>query len=274
MTNQTNQREFNLGGTVTNKAVPGVVAMTLDANNNPQAISNNSPIAMIDAYQAPSTLTWNSSTALNTTQTWNTAGMDTVALTISPSGTFTAGTITFEVYDGAAWIAVKCARLSSYNTDSTFTLTGASLQGWTVPAAGYPSFRVRLSQAITGTSPSALITAIVSSAPDTSICTVGLDPLQSSHPGVLTPQAYQFVTVGASSVQSSAVQALTNRVVLCSTTGAWIAIGSSPTATAGAGSFYLPPNVYSPPIYVVSGTSKIAALQASAAGSLSIIETL
>ena len=229
--------------------------------------------SVCSVYMDPSVTTWNNATALNTAVAMNTAGMDTVALTISPSGTFTAGSIIFEVYDGAAWVYIKSARLSSYNTDSTFQLPNSTLQGWTVPTAGYPQFRFRLSTAITGTGV-ATITAIVSGAPDTSIVTAGLDPTQALHPGALTLNAQQFVAVSGSSAQSSAVNASTNRVVLTSTTGCWVAFGSNPTASAAAGSIYLPPNVVSPAYTVTPGVTKVAAIQASGAGSLSIQESV
>ena len=250
-----------------NAASPGsVVAQALPSVSN--------PLAIFDAYLPPSVLTWNASTTLNTALTLLTQGMDSVAVTIIPSGTITAGAVTFEVYDGSNWVAIKCARESSYNTDSTYSLVGATTQGWTIPAAAFPQVRVRLSTAIVGTSPQIILTAIVSSAPDVSVVTAGLDPLQSMHPGVLTLQAEQVVAVGASSVQSAAVQATTNRVVLSSTTGCWVAFGASPTASAAAGSIYGPPNIPSPPIAVTSGVTKIAVIQAASAGSLSIIESL
>ena len=237
--------------------------------------SVSNPLAIFDAYLQPQVLTWSSATALNTAMSLNTQGMDSVAVTVQTTGTITAGAVTFEVYDGANWVAIKCARESSYNTDSTYSMIGTTtvIQGWTLPAAGFPQCRVRLSTAIVGAG-TALITGIVSSAPDVSITTVGLDPLQAMHPGVLTLQAEQVVAVGGSSVQSAVVQANTNRVTLSSTTGCWVAFGTSPTASAAAGSIYVPPNVVMPPIAVASGSTKIAVIQASAAGTLSIIESL
>ena len=140
--------------------------------------------------------------------------------------------------------------------------------------AGFPQFRYRLSAALTGTTPQALITTIVSSAPDVSIVTAGLDPQQALHPGALTLQAQQFLAIGASSAQSAAVQATTNRVVLSATSACWVALGANPTASAAAGSIYVPANFPMPPIVVTPGVTKIAVIQASAAGSLSIIESV
>jgi hypothetical protein len=238
--------------------------------------SSSDPVTTFDAYQSPVANTWTNATAANTAVTMNTAGMDSVALTIQPSGTITAGAVTFEVYDGANWVAIKCARESSYNTDSTYNLTGASsIQGWTVPVAGFPQFRYRLSTALTGTTPQALITTIVSSAPDVSIVTSGLDPNQALHPGALTPQAEQVVAIGATSTASAAVQATTNRVVLIATAACWVNIAASPTAAANtAGNIYVPANFPMPPIAVTPGVTKVAVIEASSAGYLSIIESV
>lgn len=278
MTNQTSQPEYStVNPSANGSTVQGQVLMTLDSNTNPQAASNNNPVPIIDAYLAPVVTSWNSSTALNAAVTMNTAGMDNVAVTVIPTGTLTAGAVTFEVYDGANWVALKCARESSYNTDSTYNATAATaIQGWTAPCAGYPEFRVRLSTQITGSSsPGLTVTTIVSSTPDVSVVTAGLDPLQAGHPGIVTLQAEQVVAVGASSASSAAVQSTTNRVFLVSTTGCWVSFGSAPTAVAAAtGNIYVPPNVIMPPVAVTPGVTKIAAIEASAAGSLSIIESL
>ena len=238
----------------------------------PYSPQNAMPI--LDGYGLPQIATWNNATTLNTALTSGTNGMDCVAITIVPTGSITGGAISFEVYDGANWVPIKCARESSYNTDSTYQLNGiTTIQGWTIPAAAFPQARARLSTAITGTG-SVLITSIVSSAPDTSVVTAGLDPLQAMHPGVQTIQAAQVVTVGGSSVQSAVVQATTNRVTLSSTTGCWVAFGASPTASAASGSIYVPPNAIMLPVAVTPGVTKIAVIQASAAGTLSIIESL
>ena len=129
-----------------------------------------------DAVGPTTIATWNSGTALNTNLTMTTSGMDTVAVTIYVTGSITGGAISFSVFDGANFIPVKCARSSSYNVDSTYQLAGVTgIQGWTVPAAGYPQFQLSLSSSITGTG-SVLVTTIVSSAPDVSIVTAGIDP--------------------------------------------------------------------------------------------------
>lgn len=135
-------------------------------------------------YASPIVAVWTSATTTSTAVTLNTAGLDTVAITISSASTITGGTIQFNVWDGAAFIPVKCARLSSYNTDSSYVipnLGSAQIQGWTVPCAGYPQFQFILTGAITGTG-SVTITTISSSAPDVSIVTAGLDPNSTMPP--------------------------------------------------------------------------------------------
>jgi hypothetical protein len=84
----------------------------------------------------------------------------------------------------------------------------------------------------------------------------------------------QVVAIGATSTQSSAVNAATNRVVLIANMDCWVAIGSNPTAAANtAGSFFLSEGIPSYPISVTGGTTKVAAIEATAAGFLSVIES-
>jgi hypothetical protein len=133
--------------------------------------------ANVSAAQPPVVTTWTTSTPQNTSLVFNTVGMDTIAVTINLSGTISAGAVTFNVFDGASFIPVKCPRISSYNTDSTYNLVGASgIQGWTVPIAGYPQFQIILNTALTGAGATALVTVIVSSSPDVSVVTAGIDP--------------------------------------------------------------------------------------------------
>jgi hypothetical protein len=276
MANSSSQAEFIVQTPGVLNAVAGAVMMALDLNNNPQAASNNNPVPIVDAYDAPVTATWTAATALNAAIVLVTQGMDSVAVTIQPSGTITAGAITFEVYDGANWVPIKCARETSYNTDSTYSLVGAgAIQGWTVPAAAFPQVRIRLSTAITGTSPSVLVTAIASSAPDVSVVTADLDPQQAMHPGVLTLQAQQVVNIGSASASSAVVQATTNRIVLIASSACWVAIGSAPNAVyAGAGCIFVPAGMPLPPIAVTGGVTKVAVVESSAAGYLSILESV
>jgi hypothetical protein len=142
-----------------------------------QAVSTTNPIPIFDAYQAPVAAAWTSATALNTAETLNTQGYNTVIFTIAPSGSVTGGAISFEVNDGTNWIPLKAPRTDSYLTDAIFQLNGAGTHSWQLPVAGYPTVRARLSTAIAGTGTVNLV-GIVSSASDVSIVTVGLDPNQ------------------------------------------------------------------------------------------------
>jgi len=155
-------------------------------------------------YAAPIVTTWTPATSTTTNVTLNTAGLDTVAITINSSAGITGGQVQFNVWDGAAFIPVKCARLSSYNTDSTYTIpSGGAINGWTVPCAGYPQFQFVLNSAITG-SGTVLITTIASSAPDVSIVTAGIDP-NSNLPPFAANSAAPTASNGLSSVRSAGI---------------------------------------------------------------------
>lgn len=147
------------------------------------AVSATNPVPIYDAFQAAQTASWTSATAVNTAFTVNTAGYDTVIYTIAPSGTITAGAISFQAYDGTNWLAIKAPRTDSYLTDTVFSLSGSpGLHSWQLPVAGYPSVRALLSTAISGSGSVGMV-GIVSSAPDVSLVTVGLDPNQPLPPG-------------------------------------------------------------------------------------------
>lgn len=134
--------------------------------------TNGLPI--VDAYSAPTATTWNSGSTVGSVSQVTTSGMDTVIVTLVTGGTHSGGSVAFEVYDGAAWIPVKSASVSDYTTTSTTTLTANMNLGYQIPVAGFPAYRSRLITA--PTSGTLTITTVVSSAPDTSIVTAGLDP--------------------------------------------------------------------------------------------------
>ena len=81
--------------------------------------------------------------------------------------------------------------------------------------------------------------------------------------------ASQALTFTATSAQSTAVAATTRIVRLVSTQACFFAIGASPTAVVST-SVYLPAGVVQ--LVSIPGGSKIAAIQASATGSLYITE--
>ncbi|MDE2470834.1 MAG: hypothetical protein KGL35_19330, partial [Bradyrhizobium sp.] len=128
-----------------------------------------------DGYQAPSAVSWSSATAINTASAYPTQGYDTIVLTAVTTGTVTGGVLTFEVFDGVTWLACKGFRPDSYLSDSAFTLATATSRSWQFSIAGFTQFRTRLSTVISGAG-AVSVTTIVSSAPDVSGVTVGIDP--------------------------------------------------------------------------------------------------
>ncbi|MGE0252001.1 MAG: hypothetical protein AB7G80_05005 [Dongiaceae bacterium] len=82
--------------------------------------------------------------------------------------------------------------------------------------------------------------------------------------------AAQNVTVGASSVQSSAVAAGTRLIRLCANVPCRVAIGSNPTASAT--STLIPAN--SVEVVEIAGGHKVAVIQDSAGGTLSVTEAV
>lgn len=196
------------------KTITGTITVSQSINGS--ALSASNPIPVYDAYQAASTITWSSSTPLNTAQTLTTQGYDTAIVTLVPSGTITAGAITFEVYDGYNWLPLKAARTDSYVTDTTFQISGGGTHSWQLSVAGYPQARARLSTAITGTG-SISVVSIVSSAPDVSMVTVGLDPNQPLPAGTNSIGSVQIVngfTPTGSSGPGTISAANTDQVIL------------------------------------------------------------
>jgi hypothetical protein len=167
-------------------------------SNGSSAVSPTNGVPIVDAYAAPVVAAWSSATAVNTALQVNTQGMDTVIVTLVTGGLHSGGSVAFEVYDGAAWIPVRSASVSDYTTTSTTSLSANMTKGYQIPVAGFPSYRSRLTAA--PTSGILTITTVVSSAPDTSIVTVGNDPAQ-------IPNQYSYscpATVTAQGVKSTA----------------------------------------------------------------------
>ena len=175
-------------------------------------------------------MAWPYGTALNTEQTVNTAGMDTVIVTIIANASTTGGVITFEVYDGAAWLPIKAPTIIDYTTVGAITLTANYAKGFQVPVAGFPQFRARLSTVLAGASASVAVTSIVSSAPDVSLVTVGLDPAQPLPAG---SNSIGSVVNAAGSAQIGSVY-VNNPVGAANVASAQISIGVSATAIVAA----------------------------------------
>ena len=166
-------------------AVVGTLKSNLYVGGTVASATN--PIPMYDAYMAPSAVTWTSATTANTAATFNTQGYDTVVVTLVGNAALSGGSTTFEVYDGVTWLPVKAPTIVDYTTVGTVTLTASYSKGFQVPVAGFPQFRVRLVSVLTGSGTQNLIvTVVVSSAPDVSLVTVGLDPSQPLPSGTNT----------------------------------------------------------------------------------------
>ena len=159
-------------------------AVMTDVNGNPAAGGGGGSIGtpsvpdfIADAYTAPAAVAWTSATALNTANTVPTAGYDGVMISIVTAAGITGGVLTFEAYDGAAWIPVQAGKMNAYGGNTTWTLGASQSQGFQINVAGATQFRTRLSGAITGTG-NVTITHLASSAPMPDPITVGLDPVQ------------------------------------------------------------------------------------------------
>jgi len=77
----------------------------------------------------------------------------------------------------------------------------------------------------------------------------------------------QMVAIGVASAQSAAIQA--RAALISADIGVWIAAGTNPTASVGAGSLYIGAGV--PVTMALQPGWKIANIQASAAGHLAIV---
>ena len=216
-------------------------AVNLDLGGSVVSVTN--PLPVIDAYTAPSANAWTSATALGTAAAVTTGGYDTVIVTLVGNAALAGGGVAFEVFDGASWIAVKAASVSDYTTTASAALSANMNKGYQVPVAGFPQFRVRLASAITAGG--LTVTTIASSAPDTSIVTVGLDPAQPLPPGsnaigtVLGPlpaapiTGQQVLTTSATALPANALQNGLVVTALAANTGTvWIG-AAGVTASTG-----------------------------------------
>jgi hypothetical protein len=144
------------------------------------AISHTNSVPVSDAYAAPVVVTWNSSTVAGASGTGAanavaTAGMDGVMVSLVASGAVSGGHVTFEAYDGAAWLPIKGFPLESYYSYQGYTLASGLNNGLQFDLSGCTQFRVRLDTAITG-SGSVAVTLNASSAPLVPGLVAGLDP--------------------------------------------------------------------------------------------------
>jgi hypothetical protein len=99
--------------------------------------------------------TWNSSTAAGGAGTGATVavyawGYQSALITYQNTGTVSAGTVTWEGWDGYNWYVVPSNLIATTSTvATTYTLTTGSAAFY-LNCNGFSSFRTRLSVAITG----------------------------------------------------------------------------------------------------------------------------
>lgn len=172
-----------------------------------------------DAFAPPIVTTWTSATPTSTNVVGTSAGLDTIALTINCAAGISGGVISFYVFDGVAYIPIKCPSVSNYLTYSSYTLSGGATAGFTVPVAGYPAFQFVLTSAITGTG-NVYVTTIASSAPDVSVVAAGIDPSSTSPP------------VGSGSINTGQASIGTSASLLVA---ARVGVGGNGSGVAGTG---------------------------------------
>ena len=232
-------------------------------------VSSSNPVPVIDAYQAPVSASWTSATGVNTALSVSTGGMDTVILTVAPPAGLTAGAITFEAFDGTNWVAIKAPRSDSYLTDATFNLSASpGTHSWQLSVAGYPQARARLSSAIVGSGAVGLV-CIVSSAPDVSLVTVGLDPNQQLPAGsnnIGSVSVANFPSTQSVSDAQSAPFAGTVAMTVGATYGAQRSIGVLCTVAGNVDVQFSDGSTLTLPVYVGWQTFPFAVTQIVAAG--------
>lgn len=116
--------------------------------------------------------TWTTATTINTTTSVFTIGGAPSCLvnTLTNAGPFTAGAITFEVsYDAVNWATIPAdAVMDSSSTSLTqvplpYTLLASTTKSFLIINRGWQGLRVKLSTAITGTSPTIVINPVLAS---------------------------------------------------------------------------------------------------------------
>jgi hypothetical protein len=102
---------------------------------------------------ARGTAAWTSATSIDTALTASTGGYSSVAVTLNPTTTFTAGTLNFEVSDdsGTTWYTAFAVRIDSFTTETTYAIVASTKRAWEIDVSGFNQVRVRLNPAITGT---------------------------------------------------------------------------------------------------------------------------
>ena len=197
------------------------------------AVSHTNAVYVADAYANAVTAAWNSATSTGTTVAVPTTGMDGVMLSIVASGTVSSGHITFEAYDGAAWLPIKGFPLETYYSYQGYALATGLNNGLQFDLSGCLQFRVRLDTAITG-SGSALLTLNASSAPLVPGLVAGLDPTATNP---VTMQAGSAVIGYAGSLNFQTAPVVPN---LSASYSSGALVGTAGTAGSGSAILTVP----------------------------------
>jgi hypothetical protein len=153
------------------------ISGTVTANQG-TAAANTAGWPITAGGLAESTAAWTSSTTVNTALQVNTAGYDSIVVTLNQGSTISGGVVTFEVSDTTAFtnaytvIAIlNATALSNAVGGSAYTLVASTNASFNVNVAGWAAFRVRLSTVITGT---ATVNVGITASAATNITSVGL----------------------------------------------------------------------------------------------------
>jgi hypothetical protein len=248
------------------------------------ANSATNPFYLADAYQAPVSGTWTSATTAGVSGTGATvavatAGYDGVLVSFVTTGTVSAGHLTFEAYDGAAWLPIKGYAAETYVSYQGYTLTTGLNNAVQVDCSGFTQFRVRLDTAIAGAG-SVKVTLNASSAPLVPGCSVGLDPTQPLPAGTnvlgavtqsggpwsvsgtfwQTTQPVSLASLPALAAGSNTIGAISNTSFAATQSGTWNigSITSLPALSAGSNNIGLVTPANNP-----VGAANIATAQAT-----------
>jgi len=182
---------------------------------------------------------WTSSTTLNAAVTTSCISAGNASFAVVTSGTISGGAITFEATpDGVNWFSLNVVNVSGVPTAiSSYTLTGGS-NIWEIFVGGYLEVRIRLSTVISGSGTAKVMVRPTPTATNFaqqvfqssgSNLHVNVDSLPSLPTGSNTigtvatvntvsgPEAPTFATVGTSSAQILAANALRKGVIFTNT---------------------------------------------------------
>jgi hypothetical protein len=122
--------------------VAGVVSM--------QGVAGGTPVPMSSAFSGPQTVSWDSTTPLDTALEIATDGFTTIGIQYTKVGVITTGKTVVEVSnDGVIWSLVSTNTLTGASLKSPYPLTDGSA-AWQAFISGFRLARIRLSTVITG----------------------------------------------------------------------------------------------------------------------------